>query len=155
MKIKILSLITIIIISLTVISSFSVIGLNQNYPKYSSYDYNGRIHGTAEMQGKCMEIPVPGLKIGCGRNFRNYKTDVTDDNGIFEFNNLYYDGNRGTTYYVWVLPGQNIIFPLIKKVTLKQTNPEEYVYIWVTGWWPWSFENYEMVQQQIKRVAFL
>jgi hypothetical protein len=139
-----------------VISSFSALGLNIKNPKITSFNNNGRIQGRLEMQGKCIEIPVPNIKIGCGRNFWKYQIDITNENGEFEFKDLFYDDTEGTTYYVWILPGQNIPFPDIQKVTLNEKNPEEYVYVWVYVLWPWQIEIYKNVNPHFEfRKLFL
>jgi hypothetical protein len=154
MKKKTIALTTSFILGLLIVSSFSVIGLNVKNPKITLVNNNGVIRGRAEMQGKCIEIPVSDIKIGCGRNFWNYEVDITCDYGGFEFTDLYYDYTEGTTYYIWILSGQNIPFPDIQKITLNENNPEEYVYIWIYFWWPWQIENFEIENQHYKNTVY-
>ena len=131
MRREILILISFMIIIFTILSSFSVIGLNTS--KSSKTNQIGRIYGCVESIGKCTSIPVPDKKIACGRNLRNYEIAITDNYGDFEFENLSYS-DRGTFYYVWVVPGQGAIRPYIQIVLLNRNNPEEFVYYLISIW---------------------
>ena len=83
-----------------------------------------------ETQGRCMIIGVPNLKIACGKNLNNYEIDITDENGYFEFSNLYYK-DTGTKYFLWIPIGQNVIFPNLKIIELNDENLEEEIYFFV------------------------
>jgi hypothetical protein len=74
-----------------------------------------------------MIIGVPDLRVACGKNLNNYEIKITDKYGFFEFSDLSYEDTR-TAYYIWILPGQNVIFPGIKTVALNDENSEEEVY---------------------------
>jgi len=152
MKRKIIVMIIFFILIITALLSFTVIGVKINFPKSSTINNDGRIYGLVETIGHCMEIPVTDLKIACGRNLKDYKIEITDDDGVFEFLNLSYDSNKGSIYFVWILPGQHTIFPYISKVTLSENDPEEYVYIFITTWWP--FVNHGIINQHYKNRVF-
>ena len=115
---------------------------------------DGRIYGWVETQGRCMVIGIPNLKIACGKTLFEYEIVITDEYGFFEFCNLPYSGNKGTTYLVWILPGQKVIFPGIKKATLTDENPEEKVYYFVYIW-PLSKNKglSEQINQQFKNLV--
>ena len=93
-------------------------------------DNTGILSGLVETQGRCMIIGVPNIKIACGKSLNNYEIEITDENGYFEFSNLYYK-ETGTKYYLWILPGQNVIFPYLKIVDLNDKNSEVEIYFFV------------------------
>ena len=131
MKRNIILLTTLFVLIIVIISSISVMGIKINIPKNSTIENDGRIYGGVYYQGKCIEVPRPNIKIACGRNLRDYKTDITDSSGHFEFKELSYDSKKGTIYFVWVVPGQRTIFLYITIVMLKENNPEEYVHFMI------------------------
>jgi hypothetical protein len=94
---------------------------------------NGKISGLVETQGRCMLVGVPNLKIACGKNLNNFEIEITDENGFFEFFDLTYE-QTGTTYFIWILPNQKVIFPKVKTVELNDENIEEDVYFYVIIW---------------------
>ena len=126
-----------IIIGLLLFTNISLAGasslcsLNKN--QVIENGNSGRIYGRVETQGREMIIGVPNLKVACGKNLNNYEIKVTDENGYFEFSNLTYV-DTGTKYFIWILPGQNVIFPGIKIVELNNENSEEDVYFFVFLW---------------------
>jgi hypothetical protein len=52
---------------------------------------------------------------------------ITDSGGDFDFKDLSYDYNKGTIYFVLVVPEQGYFFPSISMVLSNENNPEEYI----------------------------
>ena len=132
MKIRTLIIIALLLLtSISLVEASSLSILNKNQENHEGQD--GRIFGYVETQGRCMTVGVPNIKVACGKNFDNYEIEVTDDYGFFEFCDLTYE-NTGTTYFIWILPNQNVVFPGIKKVKLNDESSEEFVYYLVFVW---------------------
>jgi hypothetical protein len=125
------------IVLLLLFASFPIVGaspishLNKN--QLNEKGNIGRIYGLVETQGHDMLVGVPNIKIACGKNLINYEIEITNEYGFFEFSNLTYE-DKGTTYFVWVLLGQRLIFPKLKIVELDEENSEENVYFYVLLW---------------------
>jgi len=129
MKIKALIIfILLFFTSISIAEASSILLINKEQVKEDGND--GRIYGLVENQGRCMIIGLPNLKVACRKNLKNFEIEVTDENGFFEFSDLTYD-NSETKYYLWILPGQNVIFPGIKTVELNDENSEQDVYYFV------------------------
>jgi len=128
---KIIALIIIGLLLLTNISIADASSINSLTKKQVNEKGNdGRIYGYVETQGHSMPVGVADLKVACGKNLNDYEIKITTENGFFEFSDLTYE-NTGTKYYIWVLPGQNVIFPGIKTVKLNDENSDENVYFFV------------------------
>ena len=156
MKIRALIIIGLIIfasISIAGASSLSLFNKNQVNEK-GIYGTDGRIYGWVETQGRCMRIGVPNLKVACGKNLNNYEIAVTDEDGFFEFSDLTYE-DSGTTYFIWILPSQKVIFPGLKTVKLNDKNPEEDVYYYVLLWCSVSKNKAinNFINQQVKKFS--
>ena len=134
MKGNIILLISLCILFLIVLSSFSAIGIKKTIAKSSKVNNNGRIYGGVYYQGRCMEVPIQDVEIACGRNFRDYETATTNSVGMFEFMNLTYDSDGGSLYFIWVVLGQGALIPHIKMVILDENNPEHYVHYIINFW---------------------
>jgi len=126
-----------IAIGLILLTSVSIAGASSlpplNQKQVNENGEDGRIYGRVETQGHSMLVGVPDLKVACGTNLNNYEVKITDENGFFEFSDLTYD-DTGTKYFVWILPGQSVIFPELKVVELNDENSEEDVYFYVLLW---------------------
>jgi hypothetical protein len=129
MKIRVLIIIGLILFtSISIAEANSLFQFNKNQVNKEGKD--GRIYGRVETQGHDMIIGVPDLKVACGKNLNDYQIEITDKNGFFEFSDLDYE-DTGTKYFIWILPGQNVIFPGIKTVELNDENTEGDVYYFV------------------------
>lgn len=95
---------------------------------------DGIITGSVETQGKCTTIPVPDIKVACGRSFRDYDIEVTNEWGNFEFTNLSYT-DSGTKYILWVPPFQKVYATGINVIELNETIIQESAYFFVYYWW--------------------
>jgi len=85
---------------------------------------NGKISGDVKTPGFSLLVPVPGIRMACGKNYDEYVTTVTDDSGEFEFTDLTYE-DSGTVYKVFMLKTPGLIHVRQKKrVTLDSENPE-------------------------------
>lgn len=129
MKKRILIIIGLLLITSIFVAEASSISVLNKY-KENEKGNNGKISGFVETQGRCMLVGVSNLKIACGKNLNNYEIDITDENGYFEFSNLYYK-DSGTKYFIWIPIGQNVIFPNLKIVELNFENSEEEIYFLV------------------------
>jgi hypothetical protein len=135
MKLRLLIIIgLILLVSVTIIQAnpFSVLKKNKVYEQ-EMIRTDGRIYGWVETQGRCMKVGVPNLKIACGKNFNDYKIIVTDKDGFFNFTNVTYE-NSGTSYLIWIFPGQKVFYPGFKNVILNNENPKEEIYFFVLVW---------------------
>jgi len=129
MKIKALIIIILLFFaSISIAEASSICSSNKKQVNEEGND--GRIYGYVESQGHSMPIGVPDLKVACGNNLINYEIDITDEYGFFEFTDINYE-DSGTSYYVWIPPGQKVIFPGIKTVELNDETSEEDVYFFV------------------------
>ena len=132
MKIKVILIIgLILLVNISIAGASTLIPLNKNQVIEKGKD--GRIYGYVETQGRCVVIGIPNLLVLCGTNPFNRKLDITNEYGFFEFTNLTYK-DTGTKYFIWILPFQKVIFPVLKTVELDAENPEDHVYFFIILW---------------------
>jgi hypothetical protein len=141
MKNRTITIITIVMLIVVGTISFSSVGINIKITKNSPANDDGKAYGQddgkaygqVETIGRCMPIGIPDLRLACGRNLIDFRTTFTDEDGFFEFCNLTYD-DTGTTYIVWIPPGQGIVFRGYLKFTLNKERPEKELYYFITCW---------------------
>jgi hypothetical protein len=115
-------------------STFTVVAGPQILMKKGEiFGNDGIITGSVETQGRCTTMPVPDVKVACGRSFRDYDIEVTNEWGNFKFTNLSYT-DSGTKYFLWIPPIQMVFATGIDIIELNDTTTEGSAYFFVYDW---------------------